>query len=101
MQKLNQLSSMSAPLHSAHDISIIVNYLRSSIHALINAEHIGILLPEEENDDFVLYLFDTGGKKTASVPISLNRDEIQHVFRESKGRRLLKNKLQGGGLALY
>jgi signal transduction histidine kinase/HAMP domain-containing protein len=97
MQKLNHLNSMSVPLHSAHDISIILNYLRSSINALINVEHIGILLSEEQNDHFVLYMFDTGAAKTARIPITVKRAEILQLFRETNRKRLLQNNLQGGG----
>ena len=97
LQKLNKLNSMSAPLHSAHDMSIILNYLRSSMNALINVDHIGILLSEEENDHFALYMFDTGDVKTARIPLTINRAEVLHVFRESNKRRLVKNNLQGAG----
>jgi len=97
MQKLNQLNSMTLPLHSAHDMSLILNYLRTSMNNLIAVEHLGILLSEEENDDFYLYLFDTMGEKTARVPISFTRADILQVYIENNEQPLLNNALQDDG----
>ena len=59
MEKLNQLSILTLPLHSAHDKSIIFNYLRTSMKTLVTVEHIGIILPEEDSGQYSLHFFDT------------------------------------------
>ena len=94
MQKLNQLNLITLPLHAAHDMNIILNNLRSSMNALIAVEHIGILLPEEENDDFILHLFDTAADKTEGESIPLSRAEILHAYKETGGQPLLNNDSQ-------
>ncbi len=97
MQKLNQLNLMTLPLHSSHDTDIILNYLCASMISLISVEHIGILLPEENNDHFILHLFDTGADITTRHSITLPRAEIIQVYQESGGQPLLNNGLQDGG----
>ena len=48
MNKLNQLNLLTLPLHSAHDMILILNYMRSNLKTLISAEHTGIILPAED-----------------------------------------------------
>lgn len=97
MQKLNQLNLMTLPLHSAHDKSIIHNHLRSSMNALFAVEHIGFILPEEDNDVFVMHLYDTGAEKTERAPIMMSRASLLNVYKENSGQPLLNNGLQSEG----
>ena len=90
MQKLNKLSLMTLPLHAANDSNIIFNHLRSSMNALIAVEQIGILMPEEDNDGFMLHLFDTGSDNIAGDSTQLTRAEVLHVYQEAGGQPLLR-----------
>jgi signal transduction histidine kinase/ActR/RegA family two-component response regulator/HAMP domain-containing protein len=97
MQKLNQLNLMTLPLHSAHDMSIMHNHLRSSMNTLFGVEHIGFMLPDEDNGNFILHLFDTGTDKTERAPLMLSRASLLHVYKENSGQPLLNNGLQDEG----
>jgi signal transduction histidine kinase/ActR/RegA family two-component response regulator len=97
MQKLNQLNLMTLPLHSAHDKSIIHNHLRASMNALFEVEYIGIMLPEEDNENFVLYIFDIGDEKAERNPIKLARTSILNIYKDNSGQPLLNNALPDDG----
>jgi signal transduction histidine kinase/CheY-like chemotaxis protein/HAMP domain-containing protein len=100
MQKLSQLNTITLPLHAAHDESMVLTYLRTSMNALINVEHIGILLADGEEDFFVLHIFATDADTPAVKPITLSRAEVIHLYKENNEQPLLNNKLQdeeGGG----
>ena len=91
MQKLKQLSLTILPLHAAQDINTIFSNLRSSLDALIVVEQIGILLPEEDNEVFILHLFAAAADKTDSGTITLRRADIQNVYQEAGGQPILYN----------
>ena len=96
MQKLNQLNTITLPLHAAHDESMILAYLRTSMNALINVEHIGILLSRGEEEPFVLHLFGTDTDTAVTDPITLSRAEVLHLYKENKEQPLLNNDPQAG-----
>jgi signal transduction histidine kinase/ActR/RegA family two-component response regulator len=96
MQKLKQLSLSTLPLHKAHDINTIFSNLRSSINGLIVVEHIGILLPEENDEVFILHLFAAAADKTDSDTIPLPWADIQHVYKEAGGQPIQHNGPQDG-----
>ena len=91
MKKLNQLSIMTLPLHSAHDMSIIVNYLRSSMSSLIAVEHVGIILPDENNEQYVFHYFDTEIEHDENKQITIPKDELLSVYMNHNGLPLLDN----------
>ena len=93
MQKLNQLNTITLPLHAAQDESMILSYLRTSMNALISVKHIGILLSAEEDEYFVLHLFDTGAGSPARSPITISRAEILDLYEKSSGQPILHNDL--------
>jgi signal transduction histidine kinase/HAMP domain-containing protein len=93
LEKLNQLNLITLPLHVPQDMSIILTNLSVSINALIGVNHIGILVPDEENDNFTLHLFDTGDESTASEQIPLSRSEVLHAFKKTGEKSLLDNDL--------
>lgn len=94
MQKLNQLNTITLPLHAAHDESMVLTYLRTSMNALINVEHIGILLADGEKEPFVLHIFGTDTDTPAVDPITLSRAEVIHLYKKNNEQPLLSNKLQ-------
>jgi len=93
MNKLNQLNLMTLPLHSAHDMTLILNYMRSNLKTLISAEHLGIILPVEDEEHYVLHLFDTGVAETAREPIKLTHSEITNAYKKTSGLAWLDNAL--------
>jgi len=95
LEKLNQLNLITLPLHVAQDMSIILTNLSVSIDALIGVNHICILAPEEENDHFILHLFDTADERTAREQIQLSRSEVLHAFKKTGEKSLLDNDLSG------
>ena len=96
MKRLNQLSLITLPLHSARDINIILNNLLYSMNALIEVEHIGILLQHEDSNEFILHLFATGTDNTERESITLSRAHILDVYQGTSGQALLNNDLQDG-----
>ena len=94
LEKLHQLNLITLPLHAAQDMSTILTDLSSSINGLIETDHIGILLPDEENDQFILHLFDTGAENFEPEPIKLNSAEVTHAFNKAEGKSLLDNDLR-------
>jgi signal transduction histidine kinase/ActR/RegA family two-component response regulator len=94
MNRLNQLNLVTLPLHSAHDMSIIINYLRTSINALIAAEHVGIMFSDEEEKEYTLHLFDAGANSVESNQITFERDEIFKVHEKLNGQSLMDNSMQ-------
>ena len=91
MKKLRHLNLMTLPLHSAHDMSQIINYLRKSINALIAVGHVGIMLPDEDNEHFILHLFDTAIENDKAKQITLSQDELVSVYMNHNGQPLLDN----------
>jgi signal transduction histidine kinase/CheY-like chemotaxis protein len=91
MEKLNQLSILTLPLHSAHDMSIIINYLRTSMKALVAVEHIGVMLPEEESGQYSLHFFDTEIDHHETKQIAVSQDELLSVYMNHNGEPLLDN----------
>ncbi len=94
MKKLHQLSHMTLPLHTALNTSIIINYLHKTMNDLIAAEYVGIMLPEENNEQYVLHLFDTGVKNNESRQFTFSQNEIRGVFDDHNGEPLLDNSMQ-------
>ncbi len=94
MKKLHQLSHMSLPLHTALNTSIIINYLHKTMNDLIVAEYVGIMLPEENDEQYVLHLFDTSAKNRESSHITFSQNEIKGVFDDHNGEPLLDNSMQ-------
>ncbi|MBW2472697.1 MAG: response regulator [Deltaproteobacteria bacterium] len=94
LEKLHQLNLITLPLHAAQDMGTMLGNLGSSIHALIGVDHIGILVPVEEKEDFTMHLFDTGAEQTEQEPILLTRAEVQQTFSETEEKYLLDNNLQ-------
>ena len=91
LKKLNMLNLMTLPLHSAHDMSQMINYLRKSINALIAVEHVGIMLPDEDNEQYILHLFDSGIKNDTAKQITVSQDELLSVYMNHNGQPLLDN----------
>ncbi|MBE9520747.1 MAG: response regulator [Proteobacteria bacterium] len=91
LDKLSHLNLMTLPLHSAQDTIIILNYLRSGINALLEVNHIGILLTEEENDHFLLNFFDSDDKEKEAVSFTLKKEDVLEVYQEHNGQSLLLN----------
>jgi len=89
MQKLNELSLITLPLHAAHDINTIYSTLRSGMNALIAVERFGILVVEDDADALMLQLFDTADAETAGQSLQLTRGDILKVFGETGGQPLL------------
>jgi signal transduction histidine kinase/CheY-like chemotaxis protein/HAMP domain-containing protein len=94
MKKLHQLSHMTLPLHTALNTSIIINHVHKTMNDLIAAEHVGIMLPEEDGGQYVLHLFDTGVKNNESRQFTFSQDEIKGVFDDYNGQSLLDNSMQ-------
>ena len=91
MKKLNQLSIMTLPLHSAHDMSIIINYLRTSMSTLIAVEYVGIILPDENNEQYVFHHFDTEIEYDKNKQITVPKDELLSVYINHNGLPLMDN----------
>ena len=89
MQKLNELSLITLPLHAAHDMNTIYSTLRSGMNALIAVERFGILVVEDDADALMLQLFDTADAETAGQSLQLTRGDILKVFGETGGQPLL------------
>jgi signal transduction histidine kinase/HAMP domain-containing protein len=94
MKKLHQLSHMTLPLHTALDTSTIINYLHKTMSDLIAAEYVGIMLPEGNNEQYVLHLFDTSVKNNESRQFTFSQNEIKGVFDDHSGQPLLDNSMQ-------
>jgi signal transduction histidine kinase/ActR/RegA family two-component response regulator/HAMP domain-containing protein len=93
LDKLSHLNLMTLPLHSAQDMSIIINYLRSGINTLLAADHVGILLLEKENEHFQLNLFDSGDKEKEVITIALPRKNVLDVYQQQNGQSILLNDI--------
>jgi signal transduction histidine kinase/HAMP domain-containing protein len=91
MEKLNQLNLMTLPLHSAHDMSLMINYMRTSMNALIAVEHIGILLPEEDDGQYIMHLFNTEIEDEKTRQITVSQEELFSVYMNHNGQPLLDN----------
>jgi signal transduction histidine kinase len=91
LDKLSHLNLMTLPLHSAQDMSIILNYLRSGIYTLLEVDHVGILMLERENDLFQLNLFDSTDNNKEVTCISIAKKNILDVYQHLKGRSILLN----------
>lgn len=94
MKKLHQLSHMTLPLHTALNTSIIINYMHKTLNDLIAAEYLGIMLPDEKYEQYVLHLFDTSAKNNESRQFTFSQDEIKGVFDDHNGQSLLDNSMQ-------
>ena len=94
MKKLHQLSHMTLPLHTALNTSIIISYLHKTMNDLIAAEYVGIMLPEENNEQYVLHLFATSVKNNESRRFTFSQNEIKGVFDDHNGEPLLDNSMQ-------
>jgi len=82
---------MTLPLHSAHDMSLIINYLRTSMNALITVEHIGIMLPDENNGQYIMHLFNTEIEDDNTKQIIVSQEELLSVYMNHNGQPLLDN----------
>ncbi len=94
MNRLNQLNLVTLPLHSAFDMSIVFNYLRSSMNTLIAAKHVGIMLPDENEEQYTLHLFDSGTDSNESNQIIFDKAEITKVHGELNSQSLMDNSAQ-------
>jgi len=92
LDKLSQLNLMTLPAQSARDTTISSNYLRSGINNLLAADHIAILLAEEENDHFLLNFFDADDKQKEGVSFTLKKKEVLAVYQEFDCQSLLLNE---------
>ena len=93
LDKLSHLNFMTLPLHSAQDTTIILNYLRSGINALLEVDYVGILLAEEDNGHFFLSLFDSDDRQKETVASTLNTKDILAVYDGHNGKSLLLNDI--------
>ena len=94
MRKLHQLSHMTLPLHSTLNTSIIIDYLHKTMNDLIAAEYVGIMLPEKNNEHYVLHLFDTRIENNGSSKIIYAGNEVNNVFDKLHGESLFENSMQ-------
>jgi len=94
LKKLHKLSHVTLPLHTAPDTSIIIEYLHKTMCDLIAAEHVGIMLPDENNEQYVLHLFDTREGNNGSREIILSGSEVKNVFDKLYGESLFENSMQ-------
>jgi signal transduction histidine kinase/CheY-like chemotaxis protein/HAMP domain-containing protein len=94
MEKLQQLNTITLPLHAAHDEDMVLTYLRTSMNILASVAQIGILLPGESEAGFVLHLYDTDAGSTDREAVRFTRAEIGQLYRECSEQPLLANDLQ-------
>ena len=94
MKKLQKLSHVTLPLHTALDTSIIIEYLHKTMRDLIEAEYVGILLPHDNNEQYVMHLFDTRAGNNKSRDIILSGSEVKNVFDKLYGESLFENSIQ-------
>ncbi|MFC1843744.1 ATP-binding protein [Thermodesulfobacteriota bacterium] len=94
MKKLYQLSHVTLPLHSALNTSIIISYLHKTMNDLIAADYVGVILPEEDNEYYVLHHVETNVENNESSRITFSQKEIKEVFDEHNGEPLLYNSMQ-------
>ncbi len=93
MEKLQQLNTITLPLHAAHDEDMVLAYLRTSMNILVSVEHIGILLPGDSETGFMLHLYDTdAGSKDREVG-RFSRVEIEQLYRDCSEQPFLANNL--------
>ena len=94
MKKLYQLSHVTLPLHTALNTSIIISYLHKTMNDLIAADYVGVILPEEDNEYYILHLLETNVTNNGSSRITFSQKEIKEVFDEHNGEPLLYNSMQ-------
>jgi signal transduction histidine kinase/ActR/RegA family two-component response regulator/HAMP domain-containing protein len=97
LEKLSHLNLMTLPLHSAQDMTIITNYLRSGISTLLDVDHIGILLPDEENEHFLLNFLGKDDKSEEALTYPLTKNNVLDVYQAHNGQSILHNNIADKG----
>ena len=85
LDRLNQLNTITLPLHTTQDMRVVINYLRTCMTTLVDVEMTGILLPAQENNDrLVLHIADTILRDATPLTVDFTKEEVQRIFEEHK-----------------
>jgi signal transduction histidine kinase/HAMP domain-containing protein len=94
LRKLHRINHVTLPLHTALDTAIIIEYLYKTMRDLIAAEYVGIMLPDESSEKYILYLFDTRRENSGLQEISFPAGEVKSVFDGLYGESLFENSIK-------
>jgi signal transduction histidine kinase/CheY-like chemotaxis protein/HAMP domain-containing protein len=94
LEKLHQLNLITLHLNESQDMNSILTSLDAHINGLIGVEHFGILIPDEQNDHFILHFIDTGDESDKREPIIFSTPEISDAFDITDGKFLIENEPQ-------
>jgi signal transduction histidine kinase/CheY-like chemotaxis protein/HAMP domain-containing protein len=90
--RLNQLNTVTLPLHASQDKSATQDYLRSCINVLIDVEQNGIMLPVDGQEKFILTLSTPSeNNENGTVRIEYGRDTVLEAFKAWEGRPIVQN----------
>lgn len=93
MNKLQKISHVTLPLHTTLNVSIIIEYLHKTMQELIEAEYVGIMLPDDNNENYILHLFDTTVDDNGASEIVFSSDEVKNIFDGLYGESLFENSI--------
>ncbi len=90
---LNRLNSLAISLHAARDMKDLLHSMGSCVIRLLGVEQQGIILPNEKNNGFLLYLTDARRPQIGTTPLALNKDQVLRVYQANEGQTIIDNSL--------
>ena len=97
LARLNNLSHVTLPLHTAHSFVNILQHVGLCIDNLIEVEQKGMMLVDTEQNRFVLHLSTADSASLEAHTIIIPLREVVEVFRAGQRKSILLNGAQDGG----
>lgn len=91
LARLDQLNLVTLPLHAAQDMSVMKNYLRTCMNALIAVEYNGIMLQDENGGDFTIQIAGNSPRNNPPITQHLEQAGVLQAFNDRQGQPVLLN----------